>query len=70
MLIKIQLNAIVCGLLYFTAKSLHMFRVPTAPIIRSTKICNRTLRYRLQFLVLLIMGAVGTRNMWSDSAVK
>ena len=39
----------------------------TAPIIRSTKNCNRSLRYRrlylywrlrLQFLVLLMMGAV------------
>ena len=37
----------------------------TAPIIKSTKNCNRSLRYRtlyrrlrLQFLVLLMMGAV------------
>ena len=33
----------------------------TAPIIRSAKNCNRSLRYRrlrLQFLTLLMMGAV------------
>jgi len=35
--IKIQLDATVCSLIYFTAKSLYMFRVSTAPIIRSTK---------------------------------
>ena len=34
-LIKIQLDATVCSLIYFTAKSLYMFRVSTAPIIRS-----------------------------------
>jgi len=46
--------------------TLHVLGV-TAPIIRSTKNCNRSLRYRsyywyrrlrLQFLVLLMMGAV------------
>jgi hypothetical protein len=42
--------------------TLHVSRV-TAPIIRSAKNCNRSLRYRhqrlrLQFLVLLMMGAV------------
>ena len=45
-LIKIQLDATVCSLIYFNAKSLYMFRVSTAPIIRSTKNCNRSLRYR------------------------
>jgi len=35
-LIKIQLDATVCTLIYFTAKSLYMFRVSTAPIIKST----------------------------------
>jgi len=34
-LIKIQLNTIVCSLIYFTAKSLYTFGVPTAPIIRA-----------------------------------
>ena len=48
-LIKIQLDATVCSLIYFTAKSLYMFRVSTAPIIRSTKNCNRSLRYRSQY---------------------
>ena len=71
----------VCRYL-FTAKSLYMFRVSTAPIIRSTKSVTKasgtghnigtatSLRYydlywrlRLQFLVLLMMGAVDTRNM-------
>jgi len=34
--IKIQLDATVWSLIYFTAKSLYMFRVSNAPIIRST----------------------------------
>ena len=37
------------------------WEVSTSPIIRSTKNCNRNLLYRrlrLQFLVLLMMGAV------------
>jgi len=72
-LIKIQLDTTVRSLIYFTAKSLYMFRVPTAPIIRSTKNCNINLWYygyydlyrrlMLQFLVLLMMGVVDTRNM-------
>ena len=41
-LINIQLDATVCSLIYFTSKSLYMFRVPTAPVIRSIKNCNRT----------------------------
>jgi len=41
-----QRDATVCSLIYFTAQSLYMFRVSTAPIIRSTKNCNRSLRYR------------------------
>ena len=45
-LIKIQLDAAVGSLIYSTAKSLYMFRLPTAPIIRSTKNCIRSLRYR------------------------
>ena len=45
-LIKIQLDATVCSLIYFTAKSLYMFRVSTTPTIRSTKNCKRSLRYR------------------------
>jgi len=45
-LIKIQPDATVCSLIYFTAKSLYMFRVPTAPIIRSTENCSRSFRYR------------------------
>ena len=44
-LIKIQPGATVCSLIYFTAKSLYVFRVSTAPIIRSTKNCNCSLRY-------------------------
>jgi len=39
--IKVQLDAPVCSLIYFTANSLYMFRVSTAPIIRNTKNCNR-----------------------------
>jgi hypothetical protein len=49
--------------------TLHVSGV-TAPTIRSVKNSNRSLRYRylyrrlrLQFLVLLMMGAVDTRNM-------
>jgi len=45
-LIKIQLDATVRSLIYFTAQSLYMFRVSTALIIRGTKNCNRSLRYR------------------------
>ena len=36
-LIKIQLDATVGSLIYFTAKSLYMFRVSIAPIIRILK---------------------------------
>ena len=39
-LIKIQLDATVYSPIYFTAKLLYMFRVSTAPIIRSTINCN------------------------------
>ena len=64
----------------FTAKSLYMFRVSIAPIIRSTN-CNCSFWYRsyhvsgqrhsasvasklqLQIDVLLVMGAIDTRNM-------
>jgi hypothetical protein len=36
------------------------------PCILQYDLCRRL---RLQFLVLLMMGAVGTRNMYSDFAV-
>jgi len=39
-LIKIQADAIVGSLIYFTAKSLHMFRMLTAPIIRAVDTRN------------------------------
>ena len=42
---KIQQNATVCRYL-FTASLLYMFRASIAPIIRSTKNCNRSLWYR------------------------
>ena len=53
-----------------------MFRVSIAPIVRSTKNCNRSLWYRslhryydlyqrlrLQFFVLLTIGGMDVRNM-------
>jgi len=89
--------------IYFTAKSLHMFRVSqhlssgllktvtaasgtghnigTATSLRRgligthvggkylTRYYDLYRRLRLQFLVFLMMGAVDTRNMWSDFAV-
>jgi hypothetical protein len=33
-----------CSLIYFTASSFYMFRVSTAPIIRSAKNCNAASR--------------------------
>ena len=36
--------------LYYSASSLYIFRVSTTPIIRSTQICNYSLRYWLYFL--------------------
>ena len=45
MLIKIQLDATVCRYLFTTKVTLHVSGV-TAPIIRSTKNCNRNIRYR------------------------
>jgi hypothetical protein len=73
---KILQDATVCRYL-FTAKSLYMFRVSIAHIIRSTQNCNCSLWYRsllccycdlyqrlqLQFYVLLMMGAMDTRKM-------
>jgi len=35
---------------YYSASSLHMFRVSTTPIIRSTQNCNYSLRYWSYFL--------------------
>ena len=64
-LIKIQLDATVCSLIYFTAKSLYMFRVSTAPITRSTKDCNRSLRsgHNIGTAASLQCGQVGTREV-------
>ena len=72
---KIQENATVCKYL-FTAKSLYLFRVSIAPIIflqrgQSGHVGGRLLpryydlyqRLQLQFYVLLMMGAMDTRNM-------
>jgi len=63
--------------LVFTAKSLYMFRVSTTPIIRSTVTAASGTGHNIwattflqhwrkivaQFYVLLMMGAVETRNM-------
>ena len=38
------------GIYLFTASLLYMFRASIAPIIRSTKKCNRSLWYRSQYL--------------------
>ena len=63
-LIKVQLDATVCSLIYFTAKSLYMFRVFTAPIIRSTNNCNRSLPS-----TSLQRGQVPTWPRWREVAV-
>jgi len=65
MLIKIQLYATVCRYL-FTAKSLYMFRVSQHPSSEALKTVtaasgtghNTGTATSLQFLVLLMMGAV------------
>jgi len=68
MLIKIQPDATVCRYL-FTAKSLYMFRVlqhPISGVLKTVTAASGTdhtvsiMQYdlQLQFLVLLIMGAV------------
>ena len=36
--------------IYYSASSLHMFRVSTTPIIRNTRNCNYSLRYWSYFL--------------------
>jgi len=36
--------------IYYSASSLHMFRVSTTPIIRNTQNCNYSLRYWPYFL--------------------
>ena len=64
-LIKTQLAATVCSLIYFTAKSLYMFRVSTAPIITSTKNCNRSLRYSLKFMCSHSVGSNNTCFFYS-----
>ena len=45
MLIEIQPDATVCRYFIYCTVTLHVSGV-TAPIIRSTKNCNRNLRYR------------------------
>jgi len=45
MLIKIQPDATVCRIFIYCKVTLHVSGV-TAPIIRSTKNCNHSLRYR------------------------
>ena len=57
MLIKIQPDATVRRYL-FTAKSLYMFRVSQHPSSGVLKKGNLSLRYRLHFLVLLMMDVV------------
>jgi len=68
MLIKIQLDATVCRYL-FTGKLLYMFRVsqhPSPGVLKTVpqpplqlhRYYDRYRRLRLQFLVLLMMGAV------------
>ena len=46
-LIVNQRDATVRSQFYFTARSLHMFRVLSTPIIRSSYNCNCRLRYSL-----------------------
>ena len=61
MLLKIQLDATVSRYL-FTAKSLYMFQVshhPSSGVLRTLYfVVDLYRRVRLQFLVLLMMGAV------------
>jgi len=61
---KTQLHATVGSLIYFTAKSLYMFRVPTAPIIKNTKnypqlpvqvIMHGTMSLKFNFITLCIL---------------
>ena len=50
--------------LLVTARSLYMFRMLSASIIRSTKYCSDMHQWLLlQFLVLLMMDAESVRNM-------
>ena len=67
---KIQLDATVRSLIYFTAKSLYVFRVSTAPIMRSIK--NFTAAYVTGHNIGTATATslqVGTWPRWREVAV-
>ena len=68
---KIQLDATVCSLIYFTAKSLYMFRVsqhPSSGVLKTVTALSCT-GHNIGTATSLIRGQVGTWPRWRELAV-
>jgi len=69
--IKVQLDATVCSLIYFTAKSLYMFRVsphPSSGVLKTVTVASGT-GHNIGTATSLQRGQVGNCNLpptWPD----
>ena len=70
-LIKIQLDATVCSLIYFIAKSLYMFRVsqhPPSGVLKTVTAASGT-GHNIGTATSLQRGLIGTWPRWREAAV-